>query len=731
MASVQEKPAAAAPAVPFSYAQAAKGFSSSSISVPASKPSSGSATPAKDVSSLPPLKSEMPAGSKWADDEELDVKDKESNSSATTAVDAQSSPSMRSPITHASTFPPGGIVSPPSPDFGTSSTSTLASEDDAASLPISSSESTWENKSQTSTVPEKALELSENDPPKGRKKSSAKKGEKGEKGEKKQTWPSLQEAPPPPVNIWQKRAEELKTKAPAKPVPTAQSANTGTSGASAKSARDKPNEATAATKNITSGPTESDKKANGEGEARSADRPNARNQGDDKFAQRRDPRGGSKASEKTERIPKAAPLPARDQSSWPTPDLIKDDGLRKPQDKQERVDNDRNEAAQAAGPKAKNAWVHLDFTPSVVFQTPLPNSNSRRGGRGSGRGGKEQGGRGGTSATAGTGEKGAAAQSSPANGEVPRRGRPDPSIRNASPFKGKRSSSDETASRRELRPTNGTKENVPNDVATGPDTHASKASADEESRQTTNPQYNTFPRQSNPSKPRQNRRNDIPFVNGEKRKDSDPGAMENDNVSSSRRTSITVHGEGELVLRSTVQCKYLTYLAENSDRKGSTHSDAAGHKYPTIGRRGGEYSSFSNGDRMGRGGRGNGRGGRGGPHAFHNGGHQYTNGQLPPIPAYGLPRSPTGYQQDPYFPQQPQQPRMYPRQPNRAGSLPSDNSYGRLQNGYPAHQLPPLNTFLPQGGMYDYPGPGSMTAVPFAHPLIDTYSLLAMVSQQM
>jgi la-related protein 1 len=519
-----------ASAVPFSYAQAAKGLTSTGASVASSRSPSGNITPAKDGLTLPPLTSEIPAGTSWADDAETGPKD--SHSSATTAVDAQSSPRIHSPVTHASAYTPNGVTSPSSPDFGASSTSTLAREDDAISIPITSSESTWENKSQSSTVADKPLEVSEKEPSKGRKKSGSRKNDKAaDKAENEKTWfKPLQEAPIPPVNIWALRAQEAKSKVPAKPIATSQPTSAGVDTSSRKLTEAAP---VAKATTLTDGST----MLNGDVEAKGAERMGARNHGDEKST-RREARGNTKAPEKTERSQKAAPL-LKDESSWPTPDTIKEDE-RKPPPQPEKTEKDASVSTPTTASK-KKAWANLPFTPTVVFNTPLPGSNPRRGGRAA-RGAREQGGRGGASAA--NGEKSATSQSSNTNGEGSRRGRPEPAVRNASPVKTKRSASGEPATRKDPRAVNGIKDGASKDTTAGSDAPVSKVPvAEEESR------HHTFPRQNNPVKPRQNRRTDVPLPNGEKRKENEIGgeigSKENESEPASRRTSIPNQGDGE------------------------------------------------------------------------------------------------------------------------------------------------------------------------------------------
>jgi la-related protein 1 len=713
MTSTQSKSEMPTPAVPFSYAQAAKGLTSTGVSATSSKSPSGNITPAKDASLSSPLTSDMPTSTSWADDAETEPKD--SHSSATTAVDAQSSPRVRSPITHSSAFASNGVAGPPSPDCGASSTSTLGREDDTSSIPISSSESTWENKSQSSTLAEKQLEFPEHEPARSKKKNGSKKTDKtADKDEKDKTWfKPLLEAPIPQVNIWAVRAQEAKSKVVTKPNAASQNASAGI-----ETGLQKPAEAAAVTK--TKASTEGAPVLNGDSEPKSTERTNIRNQGDEKSS-RRETRGNAKASDKAERNQKASPLLSRDESSWPTPDTIKEDD-KKPPPQPEKAEKDRGDSTSAAAPK-KNAWVAVPFTPTVVFNTPLPSSNPRRGGRAA-RGAREPGGRGGSSAPAGNGEKGAASH---ANGEGSRRGRPDPAVRNASPTKTKRSTSHEPAPRKESRLANGVKDASSKDVTAGSDAHTSKAvGPEDELRQHATFQHNTFPRQNNPLKPRQNRRTDLPLPNGEKRRDSENGSKDSEAVPPSPQASIPNQGDGELVLNHFHSPPCLTYVVENG-KASIAINEIAGPKYPSMERRIGNFASFSNGTRTE--GRNRGRGRGSGNHTFHNGSHQYNNGQLPSIPPYNMPRSPTGYQQDPYFGQQSQHSRVY-RGPQNRMSVPSDN-YSQLRNGYPAStQLPPINTFVP-GSMYDYQGVGSMTAMPSYNPYVETFSLLTMVSHQM
>ena len=193
------------PAVPFSYAQAAKGIPPASTASPqSSSVPSEIMTPAKDgVPSPQPLVSDMPAGTSWADvgnhsSPTGSAKEMTSQSSESTVAARSQAPAVRGAHQRSS-----GLASPSSPDFGASSISTLPREDDVSSAQnIPSSESTWDSKSQTS-VQEKGAAAAEKANEKG--KDGA---EQEDEEPSPQPKPVLQEAPIPVVNFWKQRAAE-------------------------------------------------------------------------------------------------------------------------------------------------------------------------------------------------------------------------------------------------------------------------------------------------------------------------------------------------------------------------------------------------------------------------------------------------------------------------------------------------------------------------------------------
>jgi la-related protein 1 len=727
------------PAVPFSYAQAAKGISSSHASAQSSRVASGAitpVTPARENSITPFLKSEMAPGTSWADDVESGSKgkEKESHSSATTVVDAQQSPATTSPMIHPAHSQPNGVASPPSPDFGSSSTSTLAREDDTSSVPISSSDSTWENKSQGSHVPEKRQLSSDRAPSKGRKNNRSKKLEKNEEQEKDWSQPALplHEAPIPVVNPWKIRAE---TKVVPKPAPISIRPYPAT--AESKPANNKEAVVTITT-NVDAAKLDRHKAAstatlaNADATRTASESAASRKEGDDRSNQRREPRTGAKGSERIEKGNSVSPAPKvtsppMDQESWPTPDTVTE----RSHDKTEKPQKALVEATPAQAPKGKSAWEKVDFTPTVVFSTPLP-GNARRGGRGGGRGGRESGGR---QSSGTSGEKGSTSQPALTNGESARRGRPENSAQGSSPSKGKRASSSEPVSKRDL-PTRTLKEVRPADANAASELRTQKASgAEEESKHNSSSQDNMLQRNGNPLRPKTNRRNEAPVTNGEKRKEGEAGGKENDSIAASRRTSISNAPTGTASKKCS-RAKVTNTFTENGDRKYSPPTDpVTGSRYSPSERRSGNFGSFSSRDRPEgghRGGRGGSRGGRNGTHAYHqNSQPAYPNAQIQGASGYSLPRSPTGYQQEPYFGHQPTHSRSFRGGPGRAQSIPVEN-YRGFSNGYGPNALPQLNTFVGQNGIYDYSNMMTMSATPYAQaPYVDPYALLPMVTQQM
>ncbi|MBE7181787.1 MAG: hypothetical protein INR71_11385, partial [Terriglobus roseus] len=198
----------------FSYAQAAKGLAAP-IAGPAQSPKLSS-----DVSSTAepqPLEAAAPTQgvekSIPADAEPSTADSASLQDSASTVTPSKMAPTQAQKA--ASPYL-NGVSPPASPDYGVSSTSTLVKEDDQSSAVPTSTDSTWDIKSQASMNVENAGDQSDV-------------SDKERKEQNKDAAPSkpLHEAPPPMVNIWKKRAEAraavvpAPAKSPASPNPEA------------------------------------------------------------------------------------------------------------------------------------------------------------------------------------------------------------------------------------------------------------------------------------------------------------------------------------------------------------------------------------------------------------------------------------------------------------------------------------------------------------------------------
>lgn len=365
----------------FSYAQAAKGVSTPAT---ASKPASGSATPVK-VPTTAPAPGSIASARSWAEDVETEslpdqpAPAREARSQSSSSNTARVSRSV-------------DTSSISSPDLGASSSSTATKDDDVSSIPNTSSESTWDNKSQASTSVDKSVEPVE------------KTSEKVKKGKNVVVKP-LHEAPLPAVNIWKQRADELKAKVQ-KPATLPTTNGNGSTKAATKKSDSAPQEKSGQTGDSGSRardePTQSRKDARADVDIRKGVK-------------------GRAAEKDTKAAPSALPPPPnRDQESWPTPETVIDEDRKKAQEKGDKERKD----SPATG---KHEWVKVPYTPSVVFSTPLPNAaNARRGGRPGGRGGVQASGRPtGTSNGAGQTEKDGPEPEHVANGELPKRERAD------------------------------------------------------------------------------------------------------------------------------------------------------------------------------------------------------------------------------------------------------------------------------------------------------------------
>jgi la-related protein 1 len=624
----------------FSYAQAAKGVSTP---VSQSKPASGAATPAKDVGAKA---ANGPVGSvpSWADDAESES----ATEQTTTTREVQAPAPSAAPAQPTQSVETSSISSP---DLGASasSASTVTKDDDVSSLPNASSESTWDNKSQASTSVDKSVEPAE------------KTSEKVKKGKNAVVKP-LQEAPLPAVNPWKKRADELKSK-----IQKPTLSNGVSHGASTK-------------------------KGESDAKAQSATGAGRFKSDEDRSAHSRKESRAETETKKDGKAKSAAsaqlPPPKRDQESWPTPETVINEDRKKAQEKGEK---EPKESVPVAS-NGKNEWVKVPFTPSVVFNTPLPNAaGSRRGGRPSGRGGAQPGGRPTTYGGSQPEKDGSAPVIT--NGDHSKRERVEgAATQDASP-KTKRTGSAASPTLKNQAPAATSEKPAKAHGLSGaePEFRPRTAQSAPDASQAGH-HGNTYPRQfsNRPNKPR---RGDMSFA-GERRRDGEVSPAK-DNTFDPAATQTEAHADG--------------------DRRHSTyHEGPNGHQ-----QKHGRFGSYAGGRERGRGG---GRGGRG---SYANG-HQYSSSHMSAqsTSSFSLgPRSPTTFNpENPSFFAAPQG--KYGRNGHRSQSVTTDPyRFAPYQAGPP---VAPINTY----GMYDYSMMQQpMSAVPYA-PYVDQFALMAMLTTQ-
>ncbi|KAF2855982.1 hypothetical protein T440DRAFT_513081 [Plenodomus tracheiphilus IPT5] len=630
----------------FSYAQAAKGVAAPPST---SKSLSSSATSAKDAATASTHDAKASARS-WAEDVET-----ESRPDQPTQPREARSQSSGSNVARVSRSVDTSSVS--SPDLGASSSSTITKDDDVSSIPNTSSESTWDNKSQASTSVEKPAEPAE------------KTSEKAKKGKNAIAKP-LQEAPPPAVNIWKMRADEQKAKVKVNPT-------TATNGVHA--------------------PTASSTKRNDSSaqDKVGVDRSRVR---DDTNSSRKDVRGDTDArrgvkGRVSEKDAKASlpPPPNRDQESWPTPDIAIDEDRKKAQEKGEKPEKDRRDGA----PSGKHEWVKVPYTPSVVFNTPLPNAaNARRGGRPGGRGGAQNGGRSTGPLTNGAGhtEKEGSESDSAPNGEQAKRERHEGAAPHDVSPKAKRNAVATSTLNPEAPAVNGDV----NGKSVGPATSDADTQARGISESGPFPGHSSSNSRQFVARPSKARRGDFSGA-GERRRD-DGGSPTKDNTFDDRRASAATQTE----------------VAGDGERRAAFHQDGPNGHHSKQGR-----YAFSGG----RGERG--RGGRGTRSSYPNG-HQYMNGHqsIQSSSTFPMgPRSPTVFnpENSSFFSQSQGK---YNRNAHRSQSVTAADPYRfpPYHNG----QAAPISGYP----VYDYSMMPPMSPVGFNNYGVDQFALFNMITTQ-
>ncbi|KAF1814335.1 hypothetical protein P152DRAFT_268042 [Eremomyces bilateralis CBS 781.70] len=658
----------ASASVPFSYAQAARGKAASLAAAAQTAKASSTSTPALKPRSQTPSER----------DDALDV-----NTESSEAGKDSTAPS--SLADHTPTLDKGEDASSPATNGAHDSESPSIKGDNADS-------GSFEDAKIHDTRDENSASINEDDDRHAETTQEARK-----RDSKESLSPSLialQDAPIPSVNIWQQRAHARALTQPAK--------ESSPSKATPESTMDHQKPDTSRKSRQQAGPLEDSEPTfrgpKGGYQGRRDDNRARRDMRSDNEGGRTKGQFATSRLNERDGVSSSAPVPpVQDQISWPTPETARDDDKKK----RSTVTSEKDEKPLKSG---KNEWNKLDFIPTVVFNTPLPSSGSRRGGRGGARGGRDASHRGGAYASNGplSADKASAPNGAP-NGEGFRRGRPG---RSFSPGKERRASSEGAA------PKDGRSDGYkgPSRDIRGPGVskHAAEkdaglASAD--AQDSGNPSARHQPA----ARPRQSRRTD----------GAGAGDSWQDEASSSR----------ELPSRPGQDRPSAGSTTEKAVPKPDDASEPSFQPRGFGRGRGEPYHSHSLREGRSRGG----RGGRHGsvpflPNQLHQA-NQYANGILPSIQTstpFTMPRSPT-YTPDhtPYYAQQ--LPRGYRGANGRAQSVYVPDTHQRASISQPMSAVSPL-----QYGSYEYPHMQPMSAVPYgASPYFEQMAVFTSVSLQL
>ncbi|KAI7366769.1 hypothetical protein KC354_g3917 [Hortaea werneckii] len=658
----------------FSYAQAAKGKSSTG-NAQSNKATSGTTTPGS--SSI----SELTPGANWADDVEADAKDKpaesqKAGSESNKPAVAKDSAVERAKQEEKAQTPTSGVSSP---DLAASA-STTTKDDESSTAPTNgSSETTWETKSHASE-PSWIADRKERQSTKNE--NNSKGGKKSKKEEQPPPKPViLHEAAVPTVNPWLQRKEALGPK-PVAQQPSSKPAQKAPQESAPLKENQRPQvdsrkKATAAT-----GTSQSDNdvtKPDGASSKRANEAPRPAPQG---------PTTGTSDSRPSIPSSTASALGVKDETSWPTPVTAQE---KERKDATEKESSEKTEDAAPAKPKKKKEWQSMLVTPSVIFETPnirgrdAPRSaTTERGGRGGARG---RGGMRGAANGVNAGDRSAGKppylNGNESNTASPQWARSDADRdTKALPAKSREATENPQTEQR-------------------PDGRAARSSAGQSVPETTAKDSKMDPDQrKNP--------NDRVGANAQAQRIASPAKA--DSVPSPSGSGPT-GGKA----------------AEAAKPNGNVPQDSQSAR-PSDGRK--DAKPYENGFRepafngQPRGGKRNGRG-RGGSREFVNGhhaNHTFANGDFA-TPGFGGPSSsfagPRGNHQFGYGGHGRG---GFSRGNPRSQSIPMDNFYGRFSNGY----MPPTQPYMP--GMYEYGYP--VSALPY-QPMFDQQYLMDMVSTQL
>ncbi|KAK4543654.1 hypothetical protein LTR36_005299 [Oleoguttula mirabilis] len=712
----------------FSYAQAAKGRSPAvAAKAPASKATSSAGQPATGTFS------ELTTGGNWADDVEASVGDKAAESQKPAQQPSGEAPVKDSVVERAKSEDKvqNAASGVSSPDLAASS-STTTKDDDSLSVPTngSSSETTWETKSQGSE-PAWIAERKERQSTSQNSDSTV----KGEKKGKESTAPPppkpvvLQDAAPPTVNPWLKRAEEKKvrtvTQQPAtKPVASAPASDVNTPKENQRPRADSRKKASSV-----AGPTRNGEAPSGaSGESRKSGGVPGKRASEVRisgFHQSSKPTTGDVASPGPTRPtaqtraslpnPATAPPPVKDAVSWPTPDTAQEKERRDVMEK-DTQEKQTEESTPSMKSRKKPEWQSMVVTPNIIFETQNIRgresrgpSTGERGGRGGmrGRGGYRGGANGVNGSERPAGRVNHSSSESENSASLAQRGRSNTADRDAMPPPAKPDRASSESSRRgqpteprSERVTRGQSLTETQSFATGSKSGAKMPEEDNASGAWNGAQPDALRTQS-PHKI------DTPV----------PDAKDEERIPEPipRRSSTDaqMNEKGEQDGGATRDAPPIRMVPSEARKEPRTFENAREPNFtPTA-----------------RGAKRNARG-RGGSRELANGHsahHAYSNGDFVPAAAFGVPPSPShpGPRGNHQFAYSQQNRGGWTRGNPRSQSIPIEGYYGRYP--YAQSQLPPVQTYVP--GMYDsygYP----MTAMPY-QPYMDHQYLMDMVSTQM
>lgn len=672
MASTASRPTGeqASAAAPFSYAQAAKGRTASvaPTSTQSSQAASGTNTPSRDTTSL--TNASLSASQAVGDSESNKTVQGEAGSNGPKVAPAESESGSKSSQANA-------LSSPSSPSVGSASTSTLPKEEEISLPSNSTAEPAWRearaHNSSAVNTGDRYVEAPEGRRNKNKKGSNNKGNKDAEKKEaEKEKEPVKPEAPlvaapMPTVNIWAQRIEAAKANKPAGTPTKAEAPITNGVGPGAKSTDQKRRGKT----------DENERQGQAAKEANKAQKKSGDIRREEPAGKRAAPRG-SRVVEKDEKLaPTQLPPSVDDAVSWPTPDTVAEEEKRKVQ---EKVVKEENEDTSGKEKRQKETWTKIPFTPTAVFNTPIPTRG--RGNRGGARGGRDAGGRGGHLANGSSaGDKASMSGMPTGNEGKEQRGRDSSSAgRTASlpPQTSKRASSDDPHASRDQR-----KQSVAHDKAKGNASQSAKvdqAPFDSDSR-----------------------RPSLAPVNGAM--EFHPGAEYHQN----QRQSRADFPQGDKFTQANVEA----FGAGGRDQRSGSNARS--------------IDGYNGGAGFGQ--RGESRAERG---RFRGRGNQnsYTNGHVPAGFQNGMPMTNGFPRSGPYSPplNQPQYGAAYgpPRGRGGRGQSMSGNIYGRF-NGANGHHMAPIQT---AGPMFGYQGMDPMSAPPF-NPYMDQFSMISLVRAQL